>query len=84
MRAFRSLLVFKLGVWAGMVIAAAFVKRAVPSHGDEDSDELSLVAVFHGIDLTEARCWPGSAASKSTYARRSAVGGKAAAAAAEI
>jgi hypothetical protein len=36
----------------GNVIAAAFVKRAVPSHGDEDSDELSLVAVFDGIDLT--------------------------------
>jgi hypothetical protein len=27
------------------------VKRAVPSRGDEDSDELSLVAVFDGIDL---------------------------------
>jgi hypothetical protein len=51
MRVFRSLLVFKLGVWAGMATAAAFVKRAVPSRGDEDSDELGLVAVFDGIDL---------------------------------
>jgi hypothetical protein len=51
MRLFRSLLIFKLGVWAGMASAAAFVKRAVPSRGDEDSDELSLVAVFDGIDL---------------------------------
>ena len=51
MRLFRSLLIFKLGVWAGMVTAAAFVKRAVPSRGDEESDELSLVAVFDGIDL---------------------------------
>jgi hypothetical protein len=32
--------------------AAAFVKRAVPSRGDEESDELGLVAVFDGIDLT--------------------------------
>jgi len=51
MRLVRSLLTFKLGVAVGMGTAAAFVKRAVPSHGDEDSDELSLVAVFDGIDL---------------------------------
>jgi len=48
----RSLLTFKLGVAVGMATAAAFVKRAVPSRGGEDSDELSLVAVFDGIDLT--------------------------------
>jgi hypothetical protein len=51
MRVIRSLLIFKLGVWAGMATAAAFVKRAVPSRGDENSDELALVAVFDGIDL---------------------------------
>jgi hypothetical protein len=51
MRLVRSLLTFKLGVAVGMATAAAFVKRAVPSRGDEDSDELSLVAVFDGIDL---------------------------------
>ena len=51
MRALRSLLVFKLGVVAGMAIAAAFVKRALPSCGDEESDELSLVAIFDGIEL---------------------------------
>lgn len=51
LRALRSLLVFKLGVWTGMAIAAAYVKRAVPSRGDEESDELALVAVFDGIDL---------------------------------
>jgi hypothetical protein len=34
-----------------MVTAAAFVKRAVPSRGDEESDELALVAVFDGIEL---------------------------------
>src|SRR5262249_38826819 len=52
MRLVRSLLTFKLGVAVGMATAAAFVKRAVPSLGDEESDELSLVAVFDGIDLT--------------------------------
>lgn len=50
-RQLRSLLVFKLGVWVGMAAAAAFVKRAVPSRGDEESDELSLVAVLDGIEL---------------------------------
>jgi hypothetical protein len=44
-------LAFDLGVWVGAVAAAAFVRRAVPSRGDEESDELSLVAVFDGIDL---------------------------------
>jgi hypothetical protein len=51
MRLLRALLIFKLGAWAGMASAAAFVKRAAPSRGDEDSDELSLVAVFDGIEL---------------------------------
>jgi hypothetical protein len=50
-RAFRSVLIFKLGAWVGMAAAAAFVRRAMPSRGDEESDELSLVAVFDGIDL---------------------------------
>jgi hypothetical protein len=35
----------------GVVVAAAFAKRAIPSRGDEASDELALVAVFDGIDL---------------------------------
>jgi hypothetical protein len=51
MRAFRSLLVFKLGAWVGMAVAAAFVKRALPSRGDEESDELALVAALDGIEL---------------------------------
>jgi hypothetical protein len=45
------LLLFKLGAWVGMMGAAAFVRRTVPSRGDEESDELDLVAVFDGIDL---------------------------------
>jgi len=51
MRPLRGLLLFKLGAWAGMMAAAAFVRRAVPSQGDEESDELHLVAVFDGIKL---------------------------------
>jgi hypothetical protein len=49
MRPLRGVLLFKLGAWAGMMAAAAFVRRAVPSQGDEESDELRLVAVFNGI-----------------------------------
>ncbi len=51
MRPLRGVLLFKLGVWAGMMAAAAFVRRAVPSQGDEESDEVRLVAVFNGITL---------------------------------
>jgi hypothetical protein len=47
----RGLLLFKLGAWVGVMGAAAFVRRTVPSRGDEESDELDLVAVFDGIDL---------------------------------
>jgi hypothetical protein len=60
MRAFRSLLAFKLGAWVGMGVAAAFVKRALPSRGAEESDELSLVAVLDGIELkSRARAFTG-------------------------
>ena|SRR5438034_4831926 len=51
MRRLRGFTLFTLGAWAGMIGAAAFVRRAVPSRGDEESDELGLVAVFDGIDL---------------------------------
>lgn len=51
MRALRSLLVFTAGAFAGLIAAAAFLKRALPSQGDEDSNELSLVAVLDGIEL---------------------------------
>ena len=40
--------------------AAAFTRRAVPSSGDEESDELGLVAVFDGITLkSRARAFTG-------------------------
>ena len=62
MRPLRGLLLVKLGAWAGMMAAAAFVRRAVPSLGDEESDELSLVAVFDGITLnSRAKAFTGGA-----------------------
>ena len=51
MRSPRSLLMFKLGIWTGVVASAVFAKRAIPSRGDEESDEIELVAIFDGIDL---------------------------------
>jgi hypothetical protein len=62
MRLIRVLLILNLGAWAGMATAAAFVKRALPSRGDEDADELSLIAVFDGIDLkSRAKAFKGGA-----------------------
>jgi Cell wall-active antibiotics response 4TMS YvqF len=50
-RLLRGVLLFKLGFWAGMVASAALLKRVLPSRGDEDSDELGLVAIMNGIEL---------------------------------
>jgi hypothetical protein len=50
-RLLRGFLLLELGVWAGVMGAAAFAKRAFPSRGDEESDELDLVAIFDGIEL---------------------------------
>ena len=52
MRPIRALALTTVGAFVGFAAAAAVVKRMVPSRGDEDSDELALVAVFDGIDLT--------------------------------
>ena len=50
-RILRGLLLFKLGFWAGMLASAALLKRAFPSRGDEESDELRLIAILNGIEL---------------------------------
>jgi Cell wall-active antibiotics response 4TMS YvqF len=47
----RRLGVFFLGFYAGLVAAAALLKRALPSYGDEESDEVALTAIFGGIEL---------------------------------
>src|SRR4029079_10027454 len=50
-RLIRGLLLFKLGFWAGMVASAVLLKRVFPSRGDEESDEVALVAALNGIEL---------------------------------
>jgi hypothetical protein len=50
-RLLRALLLFKLGFWTGMFASAALLKRALPSQGDEESDEVTLVAAINGIEL---------------------------------
>jgi hypothetical protein len=52
MRLLRTLFTFVLGAYAGFAAAAALMKRALVSRGDEESDELALVAIFGGIELT--------------------------------
>ena len=51
MRLLRGLLLVKLGFWAGMFASAALMKRVLPSHGDEESDEVALVAILNGVEL---------------------------------
>jgi hypothetical protein len=51
MRPLRALGLFVLGAAAGELATAAYVKRAFPSRGDAESDEVALVAVFDGIEL---------------------------------
>lgn len=51
MRLLRSLLLLKLGFLSGVAASAAIMKRVLPSSGDQESDELALVAIFDGIQL---------------------------------
>jgi len=49
-----------LGLFGGFMAAAAVVKRAVPSRGDAESDEVALMAVFDGTKLrSEAKAFRG-------------------------
>ena len=50
-RLVRTLLLLVAGAIAGFAGAAALLRGAVASHGNEDSDELALVAIFNGIEL---------------------------------
>jgi hypothetical protein len=50
-RPIRAAALTTLGAFAGFAGAAAVAKRALPSRGDESSDEVALVAIFDGIDL---------------------------------
>jgi hypothetical protein len=56
----RRLVVFKLGALAGVMAAAAVAKVVVQSRGDEESDELSLAAIYDGVELkSRARAFRG-------------------------
>jgi hypothetical protein len=47
----RAVGLLLLGFWAGLMAAAAMMKRVLRSRGDAESDEIALVAIFDGIDL---------------------------------
>jgi hypothetical protein len=50
-RPIRALGLTALGAVAGVAASGALLKRALPSRGDEESDEIMLVAAFDGIEL---------------------------------
>jgi hypothetical protein len=51
MRPIRALGLLVTGSFVGFMAAAAVVKHAIPSRGDEASDEVALAAVFDGVQL---------------------------------
>lgn len=51
MRLLRAIWLMTAGMFVGFSTAAAVVKRALPSHGDAESDEVALVAIFGGKEL---------------------------------
>jgi hypothetical protein len=60
MRPFRTVSVLSLGFMGGFMAAAAVAKRVLTSRGDAESDELALVAIYDGIELTShARAFRG-------------------------
>jgi len=50
-RPVRAITLTALGFMTGMAAAATLVKRALPSRGDADSDEVALVAILDGVEL---------------------------------
>ena len=51
MRLLRGIGLTVIGFWAGLMVAAAMMKRVLRSRGDAESDEVALVAILDGIDL---------------------------------
>jgi hypothetical protein len=51
MRVLRALALVTVGFYAGVAAAGAVMKRVLPSRGDEESDEVALVAIFDGVAL---------------------------------
>jgi len=60
--AMRRLGLLLLGFYGGLLAAAALTKRALPSQGDEESDEVALMAILGGVELaSRARAFRGGA-----------------------
>jgi len=51
MRVLRALGLVTVGFYTGVAAAGAVMKRVLPSRGDEESDEVALVAIFDGVAL---------------------------------
>jgi membrane-associated protease RseP (regulator of RpoE activity) len=51
MRLFGRLGLLGLGFYAGLLAAAALVKRVLPSRGGAESDEVALTAIMGGLEL---------------------------------
>jgi hypothetical protein len=54
MRLLRAIGLTVFGFWAGVMTAAALMKRVLRSRGDAETDEVALVAIFDGIDLASS------------------------------
>jgi len=50
-RLIRTLFLLLVGTIAGFAGAAAVLRTTLTSRGDEESDEVALVAIFNGIEL---------------------------------
>ena len=60
MRLVRPIGLLVIGAFAGFAGAGVLLRRALPSRGNAQSDELSLAAIFNGIELeSHARAFRG-------------------------
>jgi hypothetical protein len=50
-RPVRTFGLLTIGAFGGFMAAAALAKRALPSRGDPESDELALTAIYDGTEL---------------------------------
>jgi hypothetical protein len=50
-RPIRVLALVTTGAFAGFAGAGLLLRRAFPSHGDADSDEVALTAIHNGVEL---------------------------------
>jgi hypothetical protein len=51
-RLIRALALVIAGFFAGLAGAGLLLRRAFPSHGEADSDEVGLTAIHNGLELT--------------------------------